>query len=68
MDAKYDPVCLLLDTYDWIGYYNTKGYKKEALVDKISKGDEEEESVDTTPKGYEEAKKQKSKSRLQTNY
>ena len=45
-----------------------KGYKKEALVDKISKVDEEEESVDTTPKGYEEAKKQKSKSRLQTNY
>ena len=45
-----------------------KGYKKEALADKTSKGDEEEESVDTTPKGYEEAKKQKSKSRLQTNY
>ena len=45
-----------------------KGYKKEALADKASKRNEKEESVDTKPKGYEEVKKQKSKSRLQTNY
>ena len=45
-----------------------KGYKKETLADETSKRDEKEESVDTTPRGYEEAKKQKSKSRLQTNH